>query len=152
MISAGAGTDICRRCSGPKEPTRVKSQMCRACDKGSGPGRVKRFRLSLSIPLTTFDRLTQVARERDISTYEMARRVLDEWAREGQEVSEAQTPVTTPEKTEPVLIKTERAPGLTNEQLARAQRWMVATDRRRPDGVKTRRQLRAWLLTQGFKP
>lgn len=48
-MQSGAGTNVCARCGGAKEPTRRNSNRCRTCDKPAAKG---------ASPSTTGDRLT----------------------------------------------------------------------------------------------
>lgn len=144
--AVGKGTDICARCETAKEPTRRGSANCRECDKSTR--KVRRFRLTLSVPEGTWDRLTRAGKERDKSPYQMALLVLNEWARDGA------SPSTEPaEDREAARVKSAvKKSSLTDEQLERARRWIASTERTVPPDLTTRRQLRAWLEAEGFRP
>lgn len=61
-------TTLCRKCGKPKEASRVKSALCRACD-GAGKSRAvtgtrtAHRRLTLDLPVDVWDRLDAEARE-----------------------------------------------------------------------------------------
>lgn len=105
------------------------------------------FRLTLSIPQTTWDALAA----EETTPYRAARRVLNEWA-------QAQITGASPSTVEPARSlhthtgEVMRPPTLTNDQLARARKWIADTERTLPPDMTTRRQLRAWLESEGFRP
>jgi hypothetical protein len=94
----GPGTDVCRGCGGPKEPTRLNSSRCRTCGgkKGSPPPRAtlgETRSLRTELPVAVWDRLSQLAAEAGVPLGTYTRRVLTEHVE--QEVSgPSDTPVT----------------------------------------------------------
>lgn len=60
--------NLCGKCGQPKESTRVKSKMCRACDAAETARRAGRTvtahrRLTLDLPVEVWDRLDAEARD-----------------------------------------------------------------------------------------
>lgn len=102
----GPGTDVCRSCTGPKEPTRRNSARCRACERGGAPVAAKppTVVLKTSVERATYDAAAALARERGTTLAAVLRDGLLVWLGEVSEASdtgdfatrEEVTPVPTP--------------------------------------------------------